>query len=269
MSTPAQIAANIANAQLSTGPRSEDGRAISSQNAVKSGLFAAHDFIGPGEQSIYAELENTLDSELAPAGTIEFNLVQEILSAMWRLRRCRVVEEALATQLAATVQRDTQAGPLVDPIQNDATAKLQLSVDRARSQANRLLHKCTFELRRLQTERHYRNEVLPGGFLCEGLGICDFAEVVKGAGRAAADQRRQKMGEMDELLAGIDLEARSLAANSHLTKQTQPAAPAQQKPAPKPAELARNAPCPCKSGQKYKRCCGRNALPWMPRREGA
>jgi hypothetical protein len=24
-------------------------------------------------------------------------------------------------------------------------------------------------------------------------------------------------------------------------------------------EAGRNAPCPCHSGQKYKRCCGRNA----------
>jgi hypothetical protein len=26
-------------------------------------------------------------------------------------------------------------------------------------------------------------------------------------------------------------------------------------------EIGRNAPCPCHSGQKYKRCCGRNASP--------
>jgi hypothetical protein len=30
---------------------------------------------------------------------------------------------------------------------------------------------------------------------------------------------------------------------------------------PKPALIPRCAPCPCKSGQKYKRCCGRNAPP--------
>lgn len=44
-------------------------------------------------------------------------------------------------------------------------------------------------------------------------------------------------------------------------------------PAPKPApvephensEVARNAPCPCGSGNKYKRCCGTNAPPVLGR----
>jgi uncharacterized protein YecA (UPF0149 family) len=30
-------------------------------------------------------------------------------------------------------------------------------------------------------------------------------------------------------------------------------------PAIPAVEIGRNAPCPCHSGQKYKRCCGRNA----------
>jgi hypothetical protein len=32
-------------------------------------------------------------------------------------------------------------------------------------------------------------------------------------------------------------------------------------PAPKTVEIPRNAPCPCGSGNKYKRCCGTNAPP--------
>jgi len=38
MSTAAQIAANQANAQSSTGPKSEDGKKRSSLNALKTGL---------------------------------------------------------------------------------------------------------------------------------------------------------------------------------------------------------------------------------------
>ena len=41
MSSQAQIAANRANAQLSTGPRTEEGKAASSRNAYRHGLFAA------------------------------------------------------------------------------------------------------------------------------------------------------------------------------------------------------------------------------------
>lgn len=39
-------------------------------------------------------------------------------------------------------------------------------------------------------------------------------------------------------------------------------------PAPQPSagpEIARNAPCPCGSGNKYKRCCGTNAPPVLCR----
>jgi uncharacterized protein YecA (UPF0149 family) len=31
--------------------------------------------------------------------------------------------------------------------------------------------------------------------------------------------------------------------------------------APPTNQTARNAPCPCNSGEKYKRCCGRTAPP--------
>ena len=43
-------------------------------------------------------------------------------------------------------------------------------------------------------------------------------------------------------------------------KQTQPQ-PAQ--PPQATASIPRSAPCPCKSGQKYKRCCGKNAPPML------
>ena len=40
MATPAQIAANRQNAGKSTGPRTPEGKAVSSQNAFQSGLDA-------------------------------------------------------------------------------------------------------------------------------------------------------------------------------------------------------------------------------------
>ena len=38
MSSAAQVAANQANAQLSTGPKTTEGKASSSRNALKTGL---------------------------------------------------------------------------------------------------------------------------------------------------------------------------------------------------------------------------------------
>jgi hypothetical protein len=49
MSTQAQIKANRQNAQKSTGPKTDEGKAAASQNAVKHGLFAESVIKGENE----------------------------------------------------------------------------------------------------------------------------------------------------------------------------------------------------------------------------
>lgn len=149
MASAAQIAANIANAKASTGPRSPEGRAISSKNGIKLGLFTEADFIRPGEEIIYDEIKHQLRQELAPTGLLQQNLVDEIRRAMWRLRRCGEVEAHLVLIL------NENPVYIPDPMEGfSANAeRIQASVDRARSQAHRLLHKSTAELRKLQTGR--------------------------------------------------------------------------------------------------------------------
>jgi uncharacterized protein YecA (UPF0149 family) len=48
------------------------------------------------------------------------------------------------------------------------------------------------------------------------------------------------------------LAAEGASENSAKQTQSQPE---------KSVLIPRSAPCPCKSGQKYKRCCGKNARP--------
>ena len=157
MSTPAQFAANTANAQASTGPRTEAGKAISSQNGITHGLFASGDFVRPSDKATYDQLNAELTRELSPAGLLETNLVAEIRRAMWRLRRCGEVESHLAIYL------DNGQGFVFDPMETiiPEGEKAQRSVDRARAQAHRLLHKCTAELRKLQTERQCAQALFP------------------------------------------------------------------------------------------------------------
>jgi hypothetical protein len=192
MSTIAQLTANVINAQSSTGPRTEAGLSASSKNATSNGLYATHDFIRPGEDPLYEELNAALFHDLAPAGVLECNLVDEIRRAMWRLRRCGLVEESFSA-LGDTA--DTS-----DPMQVESQARLQISVDRARSQAHRLLHKCTAELRKLQTERVYRNEAFDEGTDLSTFGICDWPSIETRLNRGtAAISRRQKAQAKAEL----------------------------------------------------------------------
>jgi hypothetical protein len=192
MSTEAQIAANTANAQHSTGPRTEEGRAASAKNGVTLGLYSG-DFIRPNEHQEHEDLKAALHAELSPRGATEEILFNEIVSAVWRLRRCAKVESHLANYLAA----ERGDGYILDAMEacGDISEKIQKSVDRARAQSHRLFHKCRAELQKLQSQRSEHEVITP------------------------------------------------------LTKQTQS----------EQEETPRNAQCPCGSGQKYKRCCGRSA----------
>ncbi len=131
--TEAQIAANRINALSSTGPRTIEGKARTSQNALSSGLFSKRDFVRSEETAEYTEIRDTLWSDLHPATLMEKIQTAEVVSATWRLRRCAALEEALDSA--------------VDP------GKEQKSIDRARIQAHSLLLRATAELRRLRKDR--------------------------------------------------------------------------------------------------------------------
>jgi hypothetical protein len=220
------------------GPKTPEGRAASSQNAITFGLFATRDFIRPDEQSVYTEFAQSLHADLAPEGMLELNLADEIRGAMWRLRRCRQIEESFS-HLAE------------DPMQQEASARLQFSVDRARSLSHRLLHKSTAELRKLQTERLYRNEYFKKGTDLAFLGISDLPAMQRNIVIQHAREQKQ---------------AGDAAMKAFLAHPYAPELSADPDPDPEPAssfctgaQTPRNAPCPCGSGQKHKRCCGKNA----------
>src|ERR1039458_10569240 len=92
MSSATQFAANQANAQHSTGPRTDEGKARVSQNALRHGLTARHLVIRDDEHEEFADLLNSLSSELDPQGAIETIAFQELLHAAWNLHRFRRIE---------------------------------------------------------------------------------------------------------------------------------------------------------------------------------
>jgi len=134
-------------------------KARSSRNALTFGLVTMNDFVRDNEAEDYTKICTSLWKELTPEGTLEQNFTTEIVSATWRLRRCRMADEALG--LIST------ADPLCsDPMLSAATEKQQKSVDRARAQAHNVLRRSIAELRALQTERTIRHlnvqESIPG-----------------------------------------------------------------------------------------------------------
>ena len=95
MSSPAQAAANLANAQNSTGPRTDAGKAASSQNALKFG-FTAKTILLPGEdEAAYRKMCEGMFERFAPAAAPEQELVQLLCDTQWRLQRCGRIEAAI------------------------------------------------------------------------------------------------------------------------------------------------------------------------------
>ena len=96
MSSESQILANRLNAQKSTGPRSSQGKAAVSQNAVKHGLLAEHDVISSESRADFDLYREQMLDELAPVSPMESMLAERIVTLSWRLKRvCRFQNQAI------------------------------------------------------------------------------------------------------------------------------------------------------------------------------
>jgi hypothetical protein len=96
MATKAQIKANRENARKSTGPRTDEGKAVVSKNAVKHGLFAEEAVIFGEDPADYDALHDEILAELASSGVMETLLAERVVSLTWRLHRAeRLINEVI------------------------------------------------------------------------------------------------------------------------------------------------------------------------------
>ena len=113
MTTTAAAQANRRNAQQSTGPRTAEGKARSSRNALKHGLTAG-DVVLPNEdgEAFQARLDDW-HADFPEAGAAQRCLIERAAHASWRLDRCARYETArLAERVRHAVgdyERDTHA----------------------------------------------------------------------------------------------------------------------------------------------------------------
>jgi SEC-C motif len=256
MASAAQIEANRSNAACSCGPKTPTGKARSSRNHLKFGLFSTQNCVRPEETQEYTKLSKALWKDLHPVGPVEEMLAVEIVRAAWRLHRCAVAEA-----------------------EDGASPATQAAVDRARAATHASLRRFLNDLRQFQSDRWLRAEVLRDGFDEAYIGIADTHRVIKGL----ADNERLKSLFLTSPIGvappaqtiqtqsanPVGQASRPVKSPSAPKIRTQSAAApdprrdrqgAVQPPAATPA-IPRNAPCPCHSGLKYKRCCGITAGP--------
>jgi hypothetical protein len=101
MASEAQILANRKNAEKSTGPRTAEGKAVASQNAVTHGLLAQHCVIRTEDPEDFDAFRTQMLEQLVPAAPLETVLAERIVGLSWRLKRVeRMQNEALDCLLA-------------------------------------------------------------------------------------------------------------------------------------------------------------------------
>jgi len=96
-SSEAKASRNRHNAQLSTGPVTAAGKAISRTNAVRHGLTANPAVGAVEETEAFETLLGAVADRLRPADVIEDALVHRIAVAIWRQRRAVRAETALSS----------------------------------------------------------------------------------------------------------------------------------------------------------------------------
>lgn len=105
-----QLAANRANAQKSTGPRTPEGKAIVSQNAVKHGILAQAVIprgLEPYEsKEDFEQLHQRLYESFVPANALEELLVEQVAVGYWRLARLYRAEGGAIAKRRDSAEKD-------------------------------------------------------------------------------------------------------------------------------------------------------------------
>jgi hypothetical protein len=127
MSTESQINANRLNAQKSTGPRTPEGKAKVSQNAVTHGLTAFRPVLAGEDHEEYALFRDDFFRHHAPVGILEETLAQHAADTFWRLQRAQNYETAVLNTLIHEAQNSDN--PDISQIENlsprDRTSKIE------------------------------------------------------------------------------------------------------------------------------------------------
>ena len=163
----ARLLANRANAQLSTGPRTSEGKSISSLDAVKTGLTGRTVVLPTDDAAIYQRHILDYESEYQPEGLRERELVQSLADTAWRLQRIPRLEAALYAQGYLDFENafeDHHPDLRRGMIELQAHLKYEKQLRNLQLQENRLhrrYEKEMAELRNLQKEREAKEEPLP------------------------------------------------------------------------------------------------------------
>jgi hypothetical protein len=208
----ARQTASAANARLSTGPRTEEGKARSSQNARKHGLTAAQLIIAAEDREEFEELSAQLHTDIRPEGALQQILFDQLVASAWNLRRIGSMEAELTAS----------AKSYLDILDNpELTAKLD-RLARHQTRIERSFHRSLRELKSLQTDAALA-PTLPPAFMQRVQPLASKTHIAKRTQALAIADRQNGIDE--EYWSGADAEAAALRSvlENHDRPQTEAA----------------------------------------------
>ncbi len=159
-----RAAVNRANAEHSTGPRTDAGKQRSSLNALRHGL-TGHVIVLPTEDHAAYDIHSKrFFDDLQTQGALEEQLVQSLADTSWRLNRVAALETNLLT-LGMTEQ--SAAINTAEPEVHAALATAASLREQARALSNLSMHehrlsrqfeRALHQLREFQSERREKEE---------------------------------------------------------------------------------------------------------------
>jgi hypothetical protein len=146
---PARTRAEInkANPQHSTGPKTVEGKANSSHNSFKHGLYSKQLVMGNEEAAELDALKVDLRAQHQPANDTEEILVNEMSEQFWRIRRARCLEASL--------------------LETEVVLAHLAAIQRMMTSAERGFHKSLATLRQLQKDRGFVPQAEKADSYCE------------------------------------------------------------------------------------------------------
>jgi hypothetical protein len=167
MATQAQMAANQANAEKSTGPKTAEGKQKVSQNRRTHGLCGKFAVLSCERQDLFDELVAQLMEAEQPANAAESELVMKMAEHTWRSRRALALQDACfePVDLDEDEEAAGRRGLSINPINLDTAMRYHTLHERAYRRASeelmerrkqRQLAEIGFERKRLAEEEAKR-----------------------------------------------------------------------------------------------------------------
>ena len=164
-----RTAANRLNALKSTGPRTPEGKAKSALNALKHGLCSTAALLSNESEDLFNAHREGYIAHFAPTGTVQLDLVDQIVAASWRLRR------ALAMETAAYEREMVRRAPECEDFTEDVrlftaiqsltdNSRFPAHLSRYESRIHRMYHRAMDTLTQLQrpaAQKTLQNEPKP------------------------------------------------------------------------------------------------------------